>query len=215
MRYVNVHVVIRLPEARKPMSVETPSAPADSSPHIAPGSAGRSLKLGAADIQDLESFEAGRGALPARAYLQSDAPRLSLNGEWQFRLSPGSRVAPDDGWQLGEALNGFESLPVPSSWPMHGHGAPAYTNVQFPFAVEPPHVPEANPIGDHLVVFEAGPEFFPHALLRFGPLTTGEVERLLASDHPELRSLGVRIAAGAGIGQMPTPRPMPEPRPEP
>nr|6SE8_A Chain A, Beta-galactosidase [Arthrobacter sp. 32cB]6SE9_A Chain A, Beta-galactosidase [Arthrobacter sp. 32cB]6SEA_A Chain A, Beta-galactosidase [Arthrobacter sp. 32cB]6ZJS_A Chain A, Beta-galactosidase [Arthrobacter sp. 32cB]6ZJT_A Chain A, Beta-galactosidase [Arthrobacter sp. 32cB]6ZJU_A Chain A, Beta-galactosidase [Arthrobacter sp. 32cB] len=149
------------------MSVETPSALADSSPHTAPGSAGRSLELGAADIQDLESFEAGRGALPARAYLQSDAPRLSLNGEWQFRLSPGSRVAPDDGWQLGEALNGFESLPVPSSWPMHGHGAPAYTNVQFPFAVEPPHVPEANPIGDHLVVFEAGPEFFPHALLRF------------------------------------------------
>ncbi|MFN3925157.1 MAG: sugar-binding domain-containing protein, partial [Pseudarthrobacter sp.] len=149
------------------MSVETPSAPADSPPHTAPGSTDRSLELGVADIQDLESFEAGRGALPARAYLQSDAPRLSLNGEWQFRLSPGSRVAPDDGWQLGEALNGFESLPVPSSWPMHGHGAPAYTNVQFPFAVEPPHVPEANPIGDHLVVFEAGPEFFPRALLRF------------------------------------------------
>ena len=50
---------------------------------------------------------------------------------------------------------------------MHGHGAPAYTNIQFPFAVEPPHVPEANPIGDHLVGSTAGPEFFPHALLRF------------------------------------------------
>lgn len=167
MQHVNVHVSTRLPEARKPMSVETPSAPAGSSPHTAPGPAGRSLELGAADIQDLESLEPGRGALPARAYLHSDAPRLSLNGEWQFRLSPGIRAAPDDGWQLGAALNGFENLPVPSSWPMHGHGSPAYTNVQFPFAVEPPHVQEANPIGDHLVVFEAGPEFFPQALLRF------------------------------------------------
>jgi beta-galactosidase len=76
-------------------------------------------------------------------------------------------VAPEDGWQLGDDLEGFAGLPVPSSWPMHGHGAPAYTNVQFPFPVEPPHVPEANPIGDHVVVFEAGPEFLPHALLRF------------------------------------------------
>lgn len=149
------------------MPVETPSALADITPQTIPGSAGRSLELGATDIEDLESPAAGRGALPARAYLHSDAPRLSLNGEWQFRLSPGSRVAPNDGWQLGRDLNGFESLPVPSSWPMHGHGAPAYTNVQFPFAVEPPHVPEANPIGDHVVVFEAGQAFFPHALLRF------------------------------------------------
>ena len=149
------------------MSVETPSALADSTPQSSPGSAGMDLQLGSADIQDLESLAAGRGTLPARAYLKSDAPRLSLNGDWQFRLSPGVRVAPNDGWQLGKDLNGFKILPVPSSWPMHGHGAPAYTNVQFPFAVEPPHVPEANPIGDHLVVFEAGPEFFPHALLRF------------------------------------------------
>ena len=37
----------------------------------------------------------------------------------------------------------------------------------FPFAVEPPHVPDANPIGDHVVEFHAGPEFFPRALLRF------------------------------------------------
>jgi beta-galactosidase len=149
------------------MSVETPSALADSTPQSSPGSAGMDLQLGSADIQDLESLAAGRGTLPARAYLKSDAPRLSLNGDWQFRLSPGVRTAPSDDWQAGKDLCGFTSLPVPSSWPMHGHGAPAYTNVQFPFAVEPPHVPEANPIGDHLVVFEAGPEFFPHALLRF------------------------------------------------
>jgi len=127
----------------------------------------RFLDLGAAEAKELASPAPGRGSLPARAYLESDAPRLSLNGEWQFRLSPGIRTAPNDGWQRGTGLSGFTALPVPSSWNMHGHGSPAYTNVQFPFPVEPPHVPDANPIGDHLVAFEAGPEFLPHAVLRF------------------------------------------------
>jgi beta-galactosidase len=149
------------------MSVQSPSAPAGSSPEPTAGRAAVSLEVGAEGVRQLTSVEPGPGSLPARAYLVSDAPKLLLNGEWQFRLSPGIRLAPEDGWQLGKDLSGFESLPVPSSWPMHGHGAPAYTNVQFPFAVEPPHVPEANPIADHVVVFEAGAEFLPHALVRF------------------------------------------------
>jgi beta-galactosidase len=149
------------------MSVQSPSAPAGSSPEPTAGRAAVSLEVGAEGVRQLTSVEPGTGSLPARAYLVSDAPKLLLNGEWQFRLSPGIRLAPEDGWQLGKDLSGFESLPVPSSWPMHGHGAPAYTNVQFPFAVEPPHVPEANPIADHVVVFEAGAEFLPHALVRF------------------------------------------------
>lgn len=149
------------------MSVQSPSVPAGIGPELTPDLPAASLELGAEGVLELSSLEPGTGSLPARAYLKSDAPKLSLNGEWQFRLSAGIRTAPDDGWQQGRDLNGFESLPVPSNWSMHGHGGPAYTNVQFPFAVEPPHVPEANPIGDHVVVFEAGPEFLPHALLRF------------------------------------------------
>jgi beta-galactosidase len=149
------------------MSVESPFTPAGSCPEAIAGSPTAGLELGAERVLELSSLEPGAGSLPARAYLHSDAPRLSLNGEWQFRLSPGIRTAPNDGWQLGKDLTGFDRLQVPSSWSMHGHGAPAYTNLQFPFAVEPPHVPEANPIGDHVLVFEAGPEFFPHALVRF------------------------------------------------
>ncbi|ADX74853.1 beta-galactosidase/beta-glucuronidase [Pseudarthrobacter phenanthrenivorans Sphe3] len=149
------------------MSVHAPSALTDSTTVTTPGSPGRRLDLGAAAAEGLASPTPATGTLTPRAYLDSSAPKLSLNGEWQFRLSSGARVAPDDGWQLGQPLDGFQGLPVPSSWPMHGHGAPAYTNVQFPFAVEPPQVPDANPIGDHVLVFDAGPEFFPHALLRF------------------------------------------------
>lgn len=149
------------------MSVQSPSAPAGTPAKTSPQPQSRALDIGVDDVEALASLEPARGTLPARAYLESDAPRKSLNGEWQFRLSPGIRQAARDGWQLGEDLGGFTGLPVPSSWSMHGHGAPAYTNVQFPFAVEPPHVQDANPIGDHLVEFEAGPEFLPRAILRF------------------------------------------------
>ncbi|MDQ0771534.1 beta-galactosidase [Pseudarthrobacter defluvii] len=149
------------------MSLHTPAATAGHRSAAAAASVSRSLELGAAEVAELASLKPGRGSLPARAYLASDSARLSLNGEWQFRLSPGIRTAPEDGWQHRSDLSGFTPLPVPSSWNMHGHGSPAYTNVQFPFPVEPPHVPDANPVGDHLVTFEAGPEFFPRALLRF------------------------------------------------
>ena len=83
-------------------------------------------------IRELESVAPADGALPARAYLHSDAPRKVLNGTWKFRLHGGARLAPADGWQHGGNLTGFGDLPVPSSWPMHGHGAPWYTNVQYP-----------------------------------------------------------------------------------
>ena len=95
-----------------------------------------------------EDRSPGSGADAARAFLRSDAPSLSLDGDWAFRLSeradaPLDFVAPDfdDG--------GWDRLPVPSLWQLHGYGAPAYTNVVYPFPVEPPHVPDENPTGDY------------------------------------------------------------------
>jgi beta-galactosidase len=112
----------------------------------------------------------GIGGLAPRAHLVSDAPRLSLNGTWRFRL-----------WPVADAPEGFAEpefddaswaeLPVPSHWPMHGDGAygrPIYTNVRFPIPVDPPFVPDENPTGDHRLVFDL-PEDWPvgDALLRF------------------------------------------------
>ncbi|MFF1386331.1 glycoside hydrolase family 2 TIM barrel-domain containing protein [Arthrobacter sp. NPDC058288] len=131
------------------------------------GAVERPLDVAAEQVAVLASVAPPQGTMPARAYLVSDAPRLSLNGMWKFRLHAGIRQAPQDGWQSGGDRPDFGDLPVPSSWPMHGHGTPWYTNVQFPFAVEPPHVPDANPVGDLFVEFEAGPEYFPSALIRF------------------------------------------------
>ena len=119
------------------------------------------------DAMELNNPGPGRGSISPRAHVNSGLPTLSLNGDWRFNFSPTLAAAPvgieketfDDG--------AWHTLPVPSSWNFHGHGAPAYTNVQFPFPLDPPHVPDANPVGDHRLRFEAAPDFLNGALLRF------------------------------------------------
>ena len=95
----------------------------------------------------------GHGGLPPRAWPGgSDARSLDLSGSWRFRLSP--RADADPGFaDPGFDDSGWASLPVPSHWQLHGYGAPAYTNVVYPFPVDPPHVPTENPTGDYRVGF--------------------------------------------------------------
>lgn len=101
--------------------------------------------------------------LAPRAWLHTDAPSLSLDGDWDFRWSPVADVP------LPGVEDGWGSLPVPSHWVLHGHGAPSYTNLQYPFPIDPPHPPEENPTGDHRRTFEVPASFDAAArvLLRF------------------------------------------------
>ena len=108
----------------------------------------------------------GKGYLPPRAAFASDAPALDLDGDWRFRWSP--RIPEIDFTDSDYPDQGWDTLPVPAHWQLHGHGQPAYTNVQYPFPVDPPFVPDENPTGDYRRVFSlssdwpAGP-----AVLRF------------------------------------------------
>ncbi|MFT4216415.1 MAG: glycoside hydrolase family 2 TIM barrel-domain containing protein [Micropruina sp.] len=119
---------------------------------------------------------------PARARLRSDAPELSLNGTWRFRLLPGAPggaldvlppgEGPDDVAGEGFDDSGWDELPVPAHWVLHGdgrYGRPIYTNVQFPFPIDPPFVPDDNPTGDYRRCFELPASFEGAAavLLRF------------------------------------------------
>lgn len=67
-----------------------------------------------------------------------------LNGIWKFSYF--SSVIDAE-----EALeNGFEptdDIPVPSNWQYHGYDKPQYTNVRYPFPIDPPYVPVNNPCG--------------------------------------------------------------------
>jgi len=115
----------------------------------------------------LTDFLPRRGTLPPRAWARSDAPELSLNGEWAFRLA--ERADGADDFALPEFDDaGWSRIPVPAHWQLEGHGAPAYTNRRYPFPVDPPRVPHENPTGDYRRNFEVPPEWdVERVLLRF------------------------------------------------
>ncbi|MFF8812648.1 glycoside hydrolase family 2 TIM barrel-domain containing protein [Streptomyces pactum] len=112
----------------------------------------------------------GSGVLPPRAWVaESDAARLDLGGRWAFRLSPTAAGADESFAQPGHPVTGWDELPVPAHWVLHGHGAPAYTNTPYPFPLDPPRVPDENPTGDYRRVFDL-PDGWPAeggAVLRF------------------------------------------------
>ncbi|OLF11554.1 beta-galactosidase [Actinophytocola xinjiangensis] len=93
------------------------------------------------------------GLRAPRAALDSDAPRLDLGGDWRFRLLP-EADGPVEFATPAYDDTGWDTLPVPAHWPLHGHGAPAYTNVVYPFPLDPPHPPTDNPTGDYRCVFD-------------------------------------------------------------
>lgn len=117
----------------------------------------------------LDDVGPGRGLRrQARSWLHTDAPHLSLHGDWRFRLlagvpgtlgAPGvlpEGEAPDAFAEPAYDDSGWDSLPVPSHWVLHGegrYGSPQYTNVQLPFPQDPPFTPDENPTGDHRRTF--------------------------------------------------------------
>ncbi|WP_230686937.1 glycoside hydrolase family 2 TIM barrel-domain containing protein [Catellatospora vulcania] len=121
----------------------------------------------------LETISTGYGATAPRAHLATDAPHLSLNGTWRFRLSP-TADAPDDFAAADFDDTGWDEIAIPSHWtlqggPDHPYGKPIYTNVRYPIPVDPPYVPTDNPTGDHRLTFDL-PDGWPSggdALLRF------------------------------------------------
>ena len=77
----------------------------------------------------------------ALAGVKSDSEFYTLlNGEWDFRYFSRDIDCPDK-------IDNWDKIPVPSCWQMHGYEKPYYTNVNYPYAVNPPYVPDDNPLG--------------------------------------------------------------------
>jgi beta-galactosidase len=119
----------------------------------------------------VEDFTPGSGRRsPARSWLQSDCPQLSLNGDWQFLLWDSHKDVDDAAAAPDFDDSGWDTIEVPSHWVLNGdgaYGAPAYTNVQYPFPIDPPFIPDENPTGDHRRTFELPDWDCSSVLLRF------------------------------------------------
>lgn len=72
-----------------------------------------------------------------------------LNGNWKFHYADNPALAPEHFYQDNFDVSEWDDLTVPTHWQLNGYGKPHYTNVQYPFPVDPPYVPTENPTGSY------------------------------------------------------------------
>ena len=119
--------------------------------------AGRSYFVPYAEKKAALSFERG------------NSPFFNLlNGIWKFSYYPSPAEAPQRFYEDSFDVGQWDDLQVPSSWQMHGYGHPHYTNIDYPFPVDPPHVPTGNPTGCYRRTFHVPDEWVNrYVTLRF------------------------------------------------
>ena len=87
---------------------------------------------------------------PRAYYIPENAGAcISLNGIWRFRYY-------ERDFDLEEQIAQWDEIDVPSCWQSRGYENPNYPNVRYPFPVDPPYVPDANPCGVPVVRAEKG-----------------------------------------------------------
>lgn len=79
---------------------------------------------------------------------------LLLSGDWKFRYFDSVYDVKEEFFTEGYDTSAFETIPVPSVWQNYGHDRHQYTNVRYPFPVDPPYVPYENPCGAYVRTFE-------------------------------------------------------------
>ena len=87
---------------------------------------------------------------------RKESPRYkSLNGQWKFSFAPNIAQSVRDFYKPGYDVSGWDEIPVPANWELHGYGMAIYTNSIYPFVpVNPPFVPEEDsPVGSYRTTF--------------------------------------------------------------
>ena len=96
--------------------------------------------------EDIQNTSRNRLA-PRSWYIpEGDAEYRLLNGTWDFAFF-------EDG-DYAEEPEHWDTIPVPSCWQMQGYEHPNYTNVNYPYPVDAPYVPNINPMGLYRRSFE-------------------------------------------------------------
>ena len=91
-----------------------------------------------------------------------------LNGDWKFRYYASIYDLQEEFYHDGFDASGYDTIPVPSVWQMHGYDHHQYTNTQYPFPFYPPYVPHDNPCGAYVCTFSyALDKNAPRAYLNF------------------------------------------------
>ena len=75
-----------------------------------------------------------------------------LNGTWDFKYF-------ESEYDIPEKIDEWDTISVPSCWQLQGYDRIGYTNVNYPFPVDPPYVPDINPCGIYKTVFSLDNEW--------------------------------------------------------
>lgn len=81
-----------------------------------------------------------------------------LNGMWKFRYYESIYDLKEEFYRENVPDEEWDRIPVPSVWQMHGYDRHQYTNVRYPFPLDPPHVPYENPCGTYRRSFQWEPD---------------------------------------------------------
>lgn len=91
---------------------------------------------------------------------------LCLNGTWKFHFVPEPSQRPLDFFKESFDVSGWDNIPVPSNWEMHGYDRPIYANVEYPHSNTPPFIQARpgfndggknygiNPVGSYVRTFD-------------------------------------------------------------
>lgn len=120
-----------------------------------------------------------------------EASRLrSLNGDWKFKFVDRWQERPTDFMARDFDGEGWNPIPVPSSWELQGYGQPIYTNIVYPFTPnildpdlkfdwkgpqppQPPFIYRDNPVGSYYRDFDVPAKWKDDSIvLHFGGVSS-------------------------------------------
>ena len=108
----------------------------------------KNLDTGRVGVEKERAYYIPYGSWDKRLLPREYSDRFTLlSGEWDFRFYESVEELPSSVLQLPTFE---EKLAVPMSWQYkfgRGYDTPLYTNITYPFPVNPPFVPEKNPCG--------------------------------------------------------------------
>ena len=75
---------------------------------------------------------------------------ISLNGVWKFNWVRKPSERPEGFFSEEYGVDHWSDIKVPGNWEFQGFGVPIYTDTDYPFPANPPHIPhDYNPVGSY------------------------------------------------------------------
>ena len=84
----------------------------------------------------------------------------SLNGKWDFKLYRNIDSVPSNFFLKKGNVKSWGKIPVPADWQFHSEDFPVYSNIIYPYEINPPYMPkDYNPIGLYHRKFKIGKDW--------------------------------------------------------